>query len=78
LLDIETKHCALVHPKTTGRLKPNAGAQARQKRERSGRFHTPSNLVGAHWTSDVESTAPLDFLLRHDLWTPLEYLMSLK
>src|SRR6476620_9088357 len=32
--------------------------------------HTPSNLVVAHWTSDVESTASPDFLLRHDLWTP--------
>src|SRR5438067_1906156 len=27
--------------------------------------HTPSNLVVVHWTSDGESTAPLDFLLRH-------------
>ena len=24
--------------------------------------HTPSNLVVTHWTSAVESTAPLDFL----------------
>ena len=24
--------------------------------------HTPSNLVVAHWTADVESTALLDFL----------------
>ena len=41
-------------------------------------FHTPSNLVVAHWTSDVESTAPLDFLLRHGLWTPFGYPMSCK
>jgi hypothetical protein len=30
-------------------------------------FHTPSNLVVAHWTADVESNAPFDFLLRHAL-----------
>jgi hypothetical protein len=24
-------------------------------------YHTPSNSVVAHWTADVESTAPLDF-----------------
>ena len=30
-------------------------------------FHTPSNLVVAHWPADVESNAPLDFLLRHAL-----------
>src|SRR5215470_16005632 len=40
--------------------------------------HTPSNLVVAHWTSAVESTAPLDFLLRHALWTPFRCLMSCK
>jgi hypothetical protein len=38
--------------------------------------HTPSNLVVARWTADVESTAPLDFLLRHDLWTPFGCLTS--
>ena len=41
-------------------------------------FHTPSNLVVAYWTSDVESTAPLDFLWRHDLWTPFGCPMSCK
>jgi hypothetical protein len=40
--------------------------------------HTPSDLVVAHWTSDVESTASLAFLLRHDLWTPFGCLMSCK
>src|SRR4029453_4668935 len=40
--------------------------------------HTPSNLVVAHWTSDVKSPAPLDFLLRHDLWTPFGCLISCK
>src|SRR6516165_9567274 len=40
--------------------------------------HTPSNLVVAHWPSEVESTAPLDFLLRHGLWTPFGYPMSCK
>src|SRR5262249_12070376 len=33
---------------------------------------------GSQWTSDVESTAPLDVLLRHDLWTPFWCLMSFK
>ena len=41
-------------------------------------MHTPSNLVVAHWTSDVESTAPLGVLLRHDLWTPFWCLISCK
>ena len=40
--------------------------------------HTPSNLVVAHWPSEVESTAPLDFLLRHGLWTPFGCPMSCK
>ena len=31
------------------------------------KFHTPSNLVVAHWSADVESNAPFDFLLRHAL-----------
>jgi CHC2 zinc finger len=44
----------------------------------TGKFHTPSNLVVAHWPSDVESTAPLDFLLRHGLWTPFGCPMSCK
>src|SRR5215510_16105611 len=35
-----------------------------------------NDLVVAYWTSDVEGTAPLDFLLRHALWTPSAYLMS--
>src|SRR5215469_3057271 len=35
-------------------------------------------LVVAHWPSEVESTAPLDFLLRHGLWTPFGYPMSCK
>jgi len=38
----------------------------------------PSDLVVAHWPSEVESTAPLDFLLRHGLWTPFGYPMSCK
>src|SRR4029453_18997656 len=41
-------------------------------------FTAHSNLVVAHWTSDVESTAPLDVLLRHDLWTPFWCLISCK
>ena len=44
----------------------------------TGSFHTPSNLVVAHWPSEVESTAPLDFLLRHGLWTPFGCPMSCK
>ena len=36
------------------------------------------DLVVAHWPSEVESTAPLDFLLRHGLWTPFGCLMSCK
>ena len=42
------------------------------------KFHTPSNLVVAHWSSEVESTALLDFLLRHGLWTPFGGSMSCK
>src|SRR2546422_3084858 len=30
-------------------------------------FTAHSNLVVAYWTADVESNAPLDFLLRHAL-----------
>ena len=45
---------------------------------RNPKAHTPSNLVVAHWTADVESTAPLDFLWQHDLWTPFGCLMSCK
>ena len=44
----------------------------------NGKNHTPSNLVVAHWPSEVESTAPLDFLLRHGLWTPFGCPMSCK
>src|SRR4029450_1208879 len=36
------------------------------------------DLVVAHWPSEVESTAPLDFLLRHGLWTPFRCPMSCK
>src|SRR5262249_19697372 len=42
------------------------------------KFHTPSNVVVAHWTSDVESTAPLGVLLRHNLWIPFWCLISCK
>ena len=42
------------------------------------KIHTPSNLVVAHWTSDVESTAPLGVLLRHNLWIPSWCLISCK
>ena len=35
-------------------------------------------IEAAHWTSDVESTVPLDVMLRHDLWTPFWCLMSCK
>jgi len=46
--------------------------------EDTEKAHTPSDLVVAHWTSDVESTVPLDVMLRHDLWTPFWCLMSCK
>src|SRR5215510_1590634 len=36
------------------------------------------DLVVAHWPSEVESTAPLDVLLRHGLWTPFGCPMSCK
>ena len=29
-----------------------------------------SDLVVDHWSSDVESSSPLDFLLLHAMWTP--------
>src|SRR5262252_7000966 len=45
---------------------------------RRGKGHTPSNLVVAHWTSDVEGTAPLGVLLRHNLWIPSWCLISCK
>jgi hypothetical protein len=35
-----------------------------------GKVHTPSDLVVDHWSSDVESSSPLDFLLLHAMWTP--------
>src|SRR5215470_2436175 len=41
-------------------------------------FTAHSNLVVAHWTSAVESTSPLDFLWRHDLWMLCGCLMSYK
>ena len=41
-------------------------------------FTAHSDLVVNHWTSDVESRSPLDFLLRHALWTPFGHLMSCK
>src|SRR5215470_14247535 len=40
--------------------------------------HIPPDLVVDHWTSDVESNSPLDFLLLHALWTPFGRLMSYK
>jgi transposase len=36
------------------------------------------DLVVTHWPSEVESTAPLDFLLRYGLWTPFGCPMSCK
>src|SRR5215467_2047589 len=47
-------------------------------RRRAQEYHTPSNLVVAHWTADVESTAPLGVLLRHNLWIPFWCLISCK
>src|SRR2546422_5046887 len=41
-----------------------------------GKFQTPPDLVVDHWTSDVESSSPLDFLLLHAMWTPCGCLMS--
>src|SRR5262245_25288217 len=37
-----------------------------------------SELDIAAWRTEVESTAPLDFLLRHGLWTPFGCPMSCK
>src|SRR5882672_11106474 len=39
---------------------------------------TPPDLVVDHWTSDVESSSPLDFRLLHAMWTPFGCLMSYK
>ena len=39
-------------------------------------FTAHLDLVVARWTLDGESNSPLDFLLRHALWTPSGYLMS--
>jgi hypothetical protein len=36
------------------------------------------DLVVAYWTADVESNAPLDFLLRHVLGTPFGRLIVYK
>ena len=41
-------------------------------------FQTPPDLVVDHWTSDVESSSPLDFRLLHAMWTPFGCLMSYK
>jgi hypothetical protein len=38
--------------------------------------HTPSDLVVDHWTLDIESNSPLDFLLRYALWMPFGRLTS--
>ena len=43
-----------------------------------GKFQTPPDLVVDHWTSDVESSSPLDFRLLHAMWTPFGCLMSYK
>src|SRR5262249_16254394 len=40
--------------------------------------HTPSNLVGTHWNSAVESTTNPEFLLGPALWTPFGCLMISK
>src|SRR3989442_9783419 len=37
---------------------------------------TPPDLVVDHWTSDVESSSPLDFRLLPAMWTPFGCLMS--
>src|SRR2546429_7898349 len=42
------------------------------------KFQTPPDLVVDHWTSDVESSSPLDFRLLHAMWTPFGCLMSYK
>src|SRR5882724_8528450 len=44
----------------------------------SASFQTPPDLVVDHWTSDVESSSPLDFRLLHAMWTPFGCLMSYK
>src|SRR5215467_9363134 len=36
------------------------------------------DLVVADWTSEVESTAPVEFLWRHALWTLVRCLMCCK
>src|SRR5712691_10761605 len=41
-------------------------------------WHTPSDLVVDHWTSDVESSSHLDFLFLHAIWTPFGRLISCK
>src|SRR5438552_19156473 len=41
-------------------------------------FQTPPDLVVDHWTSDVESSSPLDFRLLNAMWTPFGCLMSYK
>src|SRR2546423_5948489 len=41
-------------------------------------FTAHSHLVVAYWTADIESNAPLDFLLRHALETPFGCLISCK
>ena len=39
-------------------------------------FTAHPDLVVDHWTSDVESSSPLDFRLLHAMWTPFGCLMS--
>jgi hypothetical protein len=41
-------------------------------------FTAHSDLVVDHWTSDGESSSPLDFLLLHAMWAPFGRLMSHK
>ena len=40
--------------------------------------HIPSDLVVDHWTADVESSSPLDFLSLHAMWVPCGCLMRYK
>ena len=47
-----------------------------RKSQNSSFSHTQWDLVVDHRTSDVESNSPLDFLLRHTLWTPFGRLIS--
>jgi hypothetical protein len=67
-----------LHPHGDGVIRPcglTACLEVRTSFQPTGRR---PDLVVDHWTSGVESSSPLDFLLLHAVWAPFGRLMSHK